>query len=70
MENTLYPNRILFKDLLIFVEPTSPERSVLVLTRPPSEPGNTILTSENQSVELFYDDWHLKKLHVEGMNLK
>ena len=39
MENTLYANRILFKDLLIFVEPTSPERSVLVLTQPPSERG-------------------------------
>jgi hypothetical protein len=70
MENTLYANRILFKDLLIFVEPTSLERSVLVLTQPPSEPGNNILTTEGHSVEMFYDDWNLKKLHVEGMNLK
>jgi len=70
MENMLYANRILCKDLLIFVEPTSLERSVLVLTRPPSEPGNNILTSEGQSAKVFYDDWNLKKLHVEGMNLK
>jgi hypothetical protein len=67
MENTLYANRILFKDLLILVEPTSLERSVLVLTRPPSEPGNNILTSEGQSAEVCYDVWNLKKLHVEGM---
>jgi len=56
MENTSYANGILLKDLLIFVEPASPERSVLVLTRPPSKPGNNILTSEGQSVEVFYDD--------------
>ena len=70
MENVLYANGILLKDLLIFVEPTSPERSVLVLTRPPLERGNNIVTSEGQSIEVFYDEWRLKKLDVEGKDLK
>jgi len=67
MENALYANGILFKHLLIF----DVTRKVCFGTDPTSfRAGEQHLTSESQSVEVFYDDWHLKKLHVEGMNLK
>ena len=54
MDDTLYANRILFNGKLIVMEPTSPERCDLLLTRLPSEPGNKILTSERQNAEVFW----------------
>jgi hypothetical protein len=66
MENVLCGNRVLCNDKVMFVERTSPETSVVVLTRPSSEPGENILSSESQSVGVFCDDWHMKKLHDGG----